>query len=211
MSRGERIGLWVAVGLLFVWLLVLTVMTAGELAAVNRLLRGETETGPRTEAWSSSQPLPAPSPTSWWGEGAGGPEGEGSPLAESHAGGIPSAPAAPPEGIQVGIAGVRALSDTLAMTVTVRSSGAGDLLYEPPVVVDEGGRIYPVIPDSLEAARLAFLDLVTRGQAEAELAFSGAPPAGIRLVLVFNPGQQPGDIIAPRVEVPVPVVMEGER
>jgi len=203
MSKDERIGLWVAVGLLFVWLLVLTVMTAGELAAVNRYLRGEAAApGPITEGRSGSVPVAPAEPTPWWG---------GQAEAETPAGGEGASASGVPEGIRVGIAGVRALSDTLAMTVTVRSSGAGDLLYEPPVVVDEGGRIYPVIPDSLEAARLAFLDLVTRGQAEAELAFSGAPPAGIRLVLVFNPGQQPGDIIAPRVEVPVPVVMEGER
>lgn len=195
MGRAERIGLWVAVGLLFVWLLVLTVMVAGEFAAVNRILRGEAE----ARSWQRSRPM-APSPTPWWG-GGNGPES----IAEGRS--VPTLP----EGIQVGIAGVRILSDTLAMTVTVRSSGAGDLLYEPPVVVDGTGQVYQIVPDSLEVARLAFLDLVTRGQAETELVFFGTPPEGARLVLVFNPSQYPGNVIAPRVEVGVPVVMERRR
>ena len=207
MGRGERIGLWVAVGLLFVWLLVLTVMTAGEFAAVNRLLAGEARTGAQTEGWASSRPPIAPSPTPWWG--GEGPAGEAAPpgVSESRTG---SASPTLPEGVQVGVAGVRVLSDTVAMTVTVRSNGAGDLLYEPPVLVDEAGRTYLITPDSLEAARLAFLDLVTRGQAEAELVFAGAPPEGVRLVLVFNPNQQAGDVLAPRVEVGVPVVVTGQ-
>ncbi|HEY77198.1 MAG TPA: hypothetical protein G4O00_13660 [Thermoflexia bacterium] len=208
MSKAERIGLWVAFGFLFVWLLVLTVVTAGEFAAVNRVLREGAAGGPRTEGWSrpASEPMSA-SPTPWWGgEPSGEPVEPGVAASRSE-----SFSPALPEGIQVGIAGVRVLSDTLAMTVTVRSSGAGDLLYEPPVLVDEAGQVYQVTPDSLEEARLAFLDLVTRGQAEAELVFFGAPPKGTRLVLVFNPGQQPGDIIAPRVEVGVPVMVEGER
>ena len=205
MGKGERIALWVLVGVLFLWLLVLTVMTAGELAAVNRVLRGEASVPEaRTEGWSSSQPLPAPSPTPWWG-GEGAVGGATPPGVEASRTG--SAPAGLPEGVQVGIAGVRVLSDTLVMTVTVRSSGAGDLLYEPPVVVDEAGRVYPVTGESLEAARYAFLDLVTRGQAAAELAFAGAPAEGARLTLVFNPNQEPTDILAPRVEVGVPVLV----
>jgi len=194
MGKAERIGLWVLVGLLAVWLLVLTVMVAGELAAINRLLgRG-----------AGGEPVAAGRPTPWWG----GSETEPEPTPASS---WSNPPAGGGTGPQVGIAGVRVLSDTLAMTVTVRSSGAGDLLYEPPVVVDDGERVYPVTPDSLEAARLAFLDLVTRGQAMATLEFAGAPAAGARLVLVFNPGQQPGDILAPYLEVPVPVLSGGKE
>lgn len=183
MRKGEQIGMWVAIGILGVWLLVLTVVIAGEFAAVNRVLRGEVE--------AEALPAAPGEPTPWWG----GTEATISPPTASL-----------PEGISVGVAGVRVLSDTLAMTVTVRSGGAGDLLVEPPVVVDEAGRAYPVTPDSLEAARYAFLDLVTRGQAGAELAFAGTPPEGARLTLVFNPNQEPTDILAPRVEVPVPVI-----
>ena len=199
MGKGERIGLWVVVGLLALWLLVLTVMTAGEFAAINRYLRGETE---------GVAAAPAPGePTPWWGGSSSGEE----TAPDGSEGRTWNTPPDLPEGVRVGVAGVRILSDTVAMTVTVRSSGAGDLLYEPPVVVDGEGRVYPVTPDSLERARLAFLDLVTRGQAEAELVFSGTPPEGARLTLVFNPHQQPEDIIAPRVEVGVPVAMEEER
>lgn len=177
MSKKERIILWVVVGLLGVWLLVLTLMVAGELAAINAVLAGEP---------AASQSAVAGEPTPWWGGEAGAGQGSQS-------------------GPQVGIAGVRWLSDTLAMTVTVRSSGAGDLLYEPPVVVDEAGRVYPADGESLEAARYAFLDLVTRGQAQATLTFAGLPPEGARLTLVFNPDQQPGDLLSPRLEVPVPI------
>lgn len=106
---------------------------------------------------------------------------------------------------QVGAVGA-VVSDTLAVTVTVRSSGAGDLLYEPPVVVDDGGRVYAVGGDSLEAARYAFLDLVTRGQAMARLEFAPAPPPGVRLVLVFNPSQQTSNVLAPRVEALIPLI-----
>ncbi|HEC36275.1 MAG TPA: hypothetical protein ENI39_07060 [Anaerolineae bacterium] len=187
MSRGERIGLWAAVGVLGLWLLVLTVMMAGELAAVNRVLRGE--------IGGDSPPVVAGEPTPWWG-GAG--RGEEAPSGRASVRAHPSVSA------EVGLAGVRILSDTLEMTVTVRSSGAGDLLYEPPVVVDDGGRVYPVTGESLEAARLAFLDLVTRGQAQAGLSFAGEPAAAW-LVLVLNPNQQPSDLLAPRLEVPVPM------
>lgn len=183
MRKGERIGMWVAIGILGMWLLVLTVVTAGEFTAANRVLRGEIGT--------EALPAGPGEPTPWWGETEGT---------------ISSPTALLPEGISVGVAGVRVLSDTLAMTVTVRSGGAGDLLVEPPVVMDEAGRAYPATPDSLEAARYAFLDLVTRGQAAAELTFAGTPPEGMRLTLVFNPHQEPTDILAPRVEVPVPVI-----
>lgn len=180
MGKTERIILWVVVGLLGVWLLVLTLMVAGELAAINAVLVG----GPAPSGVEGPGAA-AVEPTPWWGGGSGQGQSQGGP--------------------QVGIAGVRWFSDTLAMTVTVRSSGAGDLLYEPPVLVDDAGRVYPADGESLEAARYAFLDLVTRGQAQATLVFAGLPAEGARLRLVFNPDQQPADLLAPRLEVPVPV------
>ncbi len=113
---------------------------------------------------------------------------------------------------QVGIAGARTISGTLAMTVTVRFAGAGDLLYEAPEVVSQSGRTYPVTGDSLEQARFAFLDLVTGGQATAQFRFTGRPSlaGGDVLTLVFNPNQNARDAysITPRVEVAVPLVTE---
>jgi hypothetical protein len=107
---------------------------------------------------------------------------------------------------QVGIAGARVLSGTLAMTVTVRSTGPGDLLYEAPQVVTGAGRVYQITGESLRDARLAFLDLVTGGQATAQLTFTGAPALDGGLTLVFNPNRTPADAyIAPRIEVPIPL------
>lgn len=60
---------------------------------------------------------------------------------------------------QVGIAGVRVLSDTVEMTVTVRCNGAGDLLYEPPVLMTDNGQQLMIDAASLEVARYAFLAL----------------------------------------------------
>jgi len=190
MSRRERIALWGIVGALFVWLLVLTVIAAGEFAAIGTALADR----PGGEA----REVALAGPTSWWDGGR-----EADPPPEGEAG----LRAGLPEDVRVGIASVQILSDTLAMRVTVRSNGAGDLLYEPPMMVDETGRVYLVTPDSLEMARLAFLDLVTRGQAEAQLVFAGIPPTGARLTLVFNSDQRPDDVLAPRVEVPVPLPM----
>lgn len=113
-------------------------------------------------------------------------------------------PRAAPQPARVGIGGVAVLSDTLVLTVTVRMSGAGDLLYEPPVVTD-GSQEYAITGESLERARFAFLDLVTKGAATARLEFSPAPDPGRRLTLIFNPGRRPEDPITPRVEVPVPM------
>jgi hypothetical protein len=186
MGRNERIALWVVVGLLGVWLLVVTVTMAGELAAIDAVLGGGDGVGE----------VAAPGePTSWWGEETG--EASGSDWGGGVGAGSSSGP-------QIGIAGVEVVSNSLVMTVTVRSSGAGDLLYEPPLLVDETGLVYQVEGESLEAARYAFLDLITQGQATAQLRFAGAPAPGVRSVLVFDPNRQPGDALAPRVEVLVP-------
>ncbi len=179
MSKAERIGLWVALGVVAVWLLIFTVMVAGELKAINGVLTALSEGGT----------LSAQAPAQ-----AGSDELE---LDEASRGSAP----------RVGIAGARVLSDTLAMTVTVRYSGPGDLLYEAPELVDETGRSHPITGESLEEARFAFLDLVTRGQATTQMVFSGVPQG--RATLVFNPNQTAKDAyVSPRVEVPVPAVSE---
>ena len=125
-------------------------------------------------------------------------------LTEGDAPDAPQQPA-PVSAHQVAIAGVDVLSDTVAMTVTVRSAGAGDLLFEPPVLKDHAGRTYPVDGDSLKAARLAFLDLVTKGQATARFEFAGRLTPTPELRLVFNPGQETTNIVAPRIETQVPL------
>jgi len=185
MGRNERVAVWAIIGVLTIWLLVLTVMGFGEIEAINAVLGEDGGFDERAGRDGESTP--------WWGqapEPSGGKE------------------EATDDGPQIGVAGVRVLSDTLTMTVTVRSSGVGDLLYEPPVVTDEGGRVYRAEGKSLEEARYAFLDLITRGQATAQLRFAGASAPGARLALIFNPNQHPGDALAPRVEVMVPVIVE---
>jgi hypothetical protein len=174
--------MWSILGVLSMWLLVGTVMIVGEFQSINALLVSEVSGGNT-------------------GAGAGTGLGAWGDDIDLHAD--------PPSrgGPQVGIAGLSVLTDTLAMTVTVRSFGAGDLLYEPPVAVGADGRSYPILADSLEGARIAFLDLVTRGQAQASLVFSGAPAGGARLVLIFNPGRRAEDSLTPRVEIPVPMVI----
>jgi hypothetical protein len=184
MGTGERIALWTLVIVSFVGLIVAVVVAAGELDEVNRqLLTLSAGDLPATEGElqlggaSFGTPAPASSETSSWGGQAA----------------------------QVGIAGVTVLSDTVTMTVTVQAYGAGDLLFEPPVLESDEGRAYPMTGDSLEMARLTFLDLVTKGQATARFEFSGrlSPTAG--LWLVFNPNQEPANAVAPPLRVPVPV------
>ncbi len=129
-------------------------------------------------------------------------------LAEAQAETPEATPAPTSASTQIAIAGVSVLSDTVAMTVTVRSSGStGDLLFEPPVLQDHTGRTYPVSGDSLEEARIAFLDLVTRGQTMARLEFAGGLAPTPELLLVFNPGHESFDTLAPRVEAQVPLRM----
>lgn len=128
----------------------------------------------------------------------------GAPPAALPASPTPEPPRAAPQPVRVGIGGVAVLSDTLILTVTVRMSGAEDLLYEPPVVTD-GSQEYAITGESLERARFAFLDLVTKGVATARLEFSPAPDPRRRLILIFNPSRRPEDPITPRVEVLVPM------
>lgn len=96
-------------------------------------------------------------------------------------------------------------SETVAVTVTISaSSRSGDPLYEPPVLRSETAE-YLITGDSLEAARFACLDLVTRGSVTTQLVFSGTPSEDESLTLVLNPTQTEVDAyIAPRLDVPVP-------
>jgi len=167
MERKERIGLWVAVGVLAVWLLVLTVMTVGEFKAVNSLLKecASGSDGLKLDAWDDELTIDGALP-------------------------------------EVDIRDVQINADGVAITVTVRYAGAGDLLYEPPQVVSDVGDVYPITPDSLEEARYAFLDLATRGQVTTQLAFTGDARDDENLKLVFNPHQNLDDaFVSPRVEI----------
>ncbi len=104
---------------------------------------------------------------------------------------------------QVEVSHVQVLTGSVTMTVTVKAHGAGDLLFEPPELQSDEGVVYPVIGESLSEARMAFLDLVTRGEAVTHLEFSGrmSPTAG--LWLVFNPHQETANSIAPQLRVAV--------
>lgn len=195
MGKVERRAVWVTIAILGLWLLVLTLMV-GEQSAKSRPPVADSTDWP---ALSKPEGSAAGQPTPWWGTESPGQSG----WLEGPGGGTGSA------NVYIGVAGVQMLSDTLGMTVTVRSSGAGDLLYQPPVVVDSEGQVYQVTGDTLERARLAFLNLITRGQATGWLEFSGVPLQGTQLTLVFNPDQQPGDILSPHLEIPVPLPGQG--
>lgn len=186
MSRNERIALWIVVALLAAGLVVLSAIVAGELAEIERhlLALAGGETG--VDEPGADDP--------WWSSPASATAQPAAP---------PPARDATAAGVAVG--GVEVLADSVALTVTVRAYGAGDLLFEPPALVSEEGVVYPATGDALAEARLAFLDLVTRGEATARLEFAGrlAPTAG--LWLSFNPGQEPGNAVAPPLSVAVPL------
>jgi hypothetical protein len=100
--------------------------------------------------------------------------------------------------------GMAVLSDTFRLTVTVSYAGAGNLLYEPPILVSQATQAaYHPTPASLEQLRLSFLSLSTGGQATGSLVFRPVPARGEGLALVFNPSHQAGDIVAPRWEMRV--------
>jgi len=166
-DRTKGIVTWVALGLLFVWLSVFTVMAVGEFKAINAVLVKE------AELTEGSVPYPAPEAVNT------------------------SKP-------DVRVGGAEILSDTVMMTITARSSGSGDLLYEAPELVDGSGNTYPVTGESLEEARFAFLDLVTKGQVTVQMKFSGTPSESEKLTLVFNPNQTVDKLyVAPKVEARV--------
>ena len=188
MAKTERIAIWSVISLLVIVNGVGGVMIAGELQAINAVLAGRTGIDAET------------------GGGAGAIEDEGVSWWDNGESTNPPPTIAGTTEPQVGIAGVTVSTGTIAMTVTVRSSGGDDLLVEAPVLVNEEGRTYHAIPDCLEEASFAFLKLVTTGQAQARLTFAGEPVSGERLTLIFNPSYTPDDTISPRVEVPVPVI-----
>lgn len=185
MSETGRIVVWVWLSALTLLVVVGLVVVAGELRALDAALSGQgTGTG-IIHGGDGAEPTP------WWGGG----EEDIAP---------PSSGREPP---QVAVAGVEAITNTVSMTVAIRSSsGVGYLLYESPVLVDENGARYQATSESLEEARYAVLDLVTAGQAQARLVFTPALPPGVGANLIFNPNQPPADTMNPRVEVPVPAL-----
>ena len=187
MKRTEHIALWAIVGLTFVGLIVVTAVVFSELDEINRhllvLTGGESPAlGEGGELSGLATPVAAVTPASSWG-------GQTS---------------------QVGIAGVTVLTDTVTMTITVRGYGAGDLLFEPPVLQSDEGQVYPITAGSLEQARLAFLDLVTRGEVTVGMEFAGRLTPTDGLWLVFNASQEPTNVTAPPLRVAVPLRTGGE-
>ncbi len=106
-----------------------------------------------------------------------------------------------PSAFKAQIDGLSVIASGLAVTLTVQFSGPADLLYQPPIVRGAKSASYPITPDSLKAARFAFLDLTTRGQATAQFVFQPMPVAKEALTLVFNPTMPVSDAVAPRIEV----------
>ncbi len=105
------------------------------------------------------------------------------------------------QAFDIQIDGLSAVKGALAISLTIQSSSAADLLYQPPVLHGEQGRTYGVTPASLKAARFALLNLTTDGEAQAVFAFQPIPQAGEALTLVFNPTMPVGDQVAPHQEV----------
>lgn len=112
-----------------------------------------------------------------------------------------------PSAFKAQIDGLNVTSSGLVVSLTVQFSGPADLLYQPPIVRGTKSASYTITPDSLKAARFAFLDLTTGGQASARFVFQPAPPAKEALTFVFNPTMPVGDAVAPRIEV---VLRSGE-
>ena len=115
-----------------------------------------------------------------------------------------SEPAPQPVSEPVGrIQDVAASTETLTLTISVRFSGPADLLYEPPVLQGDQGAYHPT-QASLEQARFAFLSLASVGQVVTTFVFQPSPLKGeTSLTLVFNPNGVPGDLVAPRWEMPI--------
>jgi hypothetical protein len=86
---------------------------------------------------------------------------------------------------------------TVVISFTVVQNGPQALFFDAPEL--DGRR--PTAA-SLEQAQFALLDTVAGGEASAELEFP-LPQGGAPWTLVFNPGHEPGDHVAPRVEMEV--------
>jgi hypothetical protein len=192
MGKAERIVVYSILGVLFVWLLILTVSVGGALGEINDNLMALAG-GPRPAADAGDE--------GWWGSDAGSSE-DVDPLAPTPVGAVQGSGS---DVAQIGIAGLQVLTGSVEMTLTVRAYGAGDLLYEPPVLATEEGQTYQITGESLESSRIAFLDLVTSGQATTRFVFSARLSPTKGLWLVFNPNQPSGSAIAPPMRVPVPL------
>jgi hypothetical protein len=201
MGKAERIVVYSILGVLFVWLLILTVSVGGALGEINDNLMALAG-GPRPAADAGdAAPGEAAGDEGWWGSDAGSGE-EVDPLAPTPVGAVQGSGS---DVAQIGIAGLQVLTGSVEMTLTVRAYGAGDLLYEPPVLATEEGQTYQITGESLESSRIAFLDLVTSGQATTRFVFSARLSPTKGLWLVFNPNQPSGSAIAPPMRVPVPL------
>lgn len=179
MKTGERIALWVGVGLLAVGLLVSTVLWSQAVADLR--LTVEQLAGARPPATVAGElPLPAgPTPN----------------VGQAAASGV---------ALTVRVTGVQVLGETTVVSLTVRGDGAADPLLDLPVLLC-GTTQHPVDGPSLEQARLDLLQLITAGEAAATLRFAGAADLAAGCTLLLNPGQDPASIIAPRLQAPVPV------
>lgn len=178
MSKTERIAVWVMLSLLLVTVVTAIPLFYGEIAALRQqlnLLAG----GQGATSWP---PGVAPLPTV--------PANQG----QAEVGGAR---------LQVRVTAVKTTDDTATLTVMVRGSGAADPLLDLPAL-SCGGVAYPVDGPSLEAARTAFLTLITRSEATGDLLFYGTPDVSQPCVLVLNPAQATNSVVAPRIEVPVP-------
>jgi hypothetical protein len=110
-----------------------------------------------------------------------------------------SAPDAAPSPITVD--GVSTLTNTVKLTVTIRSAEPTAFLFDTPVL--RGAAEVTPLPASLEAAHYALLDTITAGQATAVLEFP-SPGGELPWTLVFNPLHEPQNFVAPRVEIEIP-------
>lgn len=99
--------------------------------------------------------------------------------------------------IDVEIDEVKQRENTVVIGFTVTQSGPRALFFDAPEL---DGR-HPTA-DSLEQAQFALLDTVAGGEASIELEFP-LPQGGAPWTLVFNPGHESGDYVAPRVEMEV--------
>ena len=102
-----------------------------------------------------------------------------------------------PSPLEVRVDGVIVLTETVTVTFTVTGDGPQALLFDPPRLNGQQS-----IPASLDRAHFALLERITQGKATASLSFP-RPADGPPWTLVFNPDHEPGDYVAPRVEMEV--------
>jgi len=179
MKTGERIALWVMVGLLALGLLVSTVLLGQEIADL-RLTVAQLAGARPQPTGAGELPLPTgPTPN----------------VGQAAASGV---------ALTVRVTGAQVLTGTTVVSLTVRGDGAADPLLDLPVLLC-GTTQHPVDGPSLEQARIDLLQLITAGEAGAALRFAGAADLAAGCTLLLNPGQDSASIIAPRLQVPVPI------